>query len=130
MDAGKDDKSIVQKTVDAVKEFAATVSEMANKAMEPEPIKPGDEVVTMPMAATGFPGDTTVPSFVVVRKQKRAPRKSRAKAAKQTDKKSVKKTKKTAKKSAKRAKSPASRKAIGKKTKKSGKKKKAKKSRR
>ena len=123
MDTGKDDKSIVEKTVDAVKEFAATVSDAAHKAVEPEPIKPGDEVVMMPMAAAGFMGDTVVPPFVVVSKQKKSPRKSRAKAAEKAAKKSVKKTKKAAKKTAKKAKPPAAQKAIGKKTKKGAKKK-------
>jgi hypothetical protein len=129
MDTGKDDKSIVEKTVDAMKEFAATVSDAAHKAVEPEPIKPGDEVVMMPMAAAGFMGDTVVPPFVVVSKQKKSPRKSRAKAAKKAAKKSVKKTK-TAKRTAKKAKPPAGRKAVGKKTKSGAKKNKAKKSRR
>ena len=71
MDANKDDKSIVEKTVDAVKEFAATISEAAHKAVEPEPVKPGDELVMMPVAATGFMGETVMPPFVVIRKQKK-----------------------------------------------------------
>ena len=125
MDVDKDDKSIVQKTVDAVKGFAATVSEAAHKAMEPEPINPGDEVVMMPMAATGFPGDTAVPPFVVVRKQKKSPRKSRAKAAKKTAKRSAKTKKKTAKAAATKAKSSTGRKTVGKKAKKHSKKEKA-----
>lgn len=129
MDAGKDDKSIVEKTVDAVKEFAATISEAAHKAVEPEPVKPGDELVMMPVAATGFMGETLVPPFVVIRKQKKTSRKLPAKAAKRAAKKSVKK-KKAAKKTAKKAKPPAGRKAIGKKTNKGAKKTKAKKSRR
>ena len=73
MDADKHDKSIVEKTVDAAKEFAATVSDAAHEAVEPEPIKPGDEVVMMPMAAAGFMGDAAVPPFVVVSKQKNRP---------------------------------------------------------
>ena len=76
MDADKHDKSIVEKTVDAAKEFAATVSDAAHEAVEPEPIKPGDEVVMMPMAAAGFMGDAAVPPFVVVSKQKNRPDRS------------------------------------------------------
>jgi hypothetical protein len=116
MHAGKDDKSIVKKAVEAVKEFAATVSEAADKAMEPESTKPSDEVVVMPMAITEFPGDTAAPPVVVVRERKSA-RKSRAMAAKRTAKKSIKKTKKT-KKAAKKSKLQTGRKAVGKKTKK------------
>jgi hypothetical protein len=64
MDGDKDDKSIFEKTVEAVKDIATIASVAAHKAMEPEPIKPGDEVVMMPMAATGFMGDTMMPPFV------------------------------------------------------------------
>jgi hypothetical protein len=130
MHAGKNDKSIVEKAVEAVKEFAATVSDAADKAMAPERPKPGDEVVMMPMAAAGFTGETAVPPFVVVRKQRKAPRKFGEEAAKKTTRKSAKKTKKTAKTAAKKVKSPAGRKAAGTNAKKSAKKKKTKKSRR
>jgi hypothetical protein len=118
MDAGKDEKSIVEKTVEAVREFAAIVSEAAHKAMEPESIRAGDEVVMMPAGATGFMGDTVAPPLVVVRKQKNSTRKSRAKTGKKTAKeKSAKKAQKTtAKKSRKLAESSASRKQVGKKT--------------
>jgi hypothetical protein len=57
MDDDKDDKSIVEKTLEAVKDIAVVASEVTHEAMEPEPIKPGDEVVVMPMAATGLMGD-------------------------------------------------------------------------
>jgi hypothetical protein len=46
MDNDKDDKSIIDKTLEAVKDIAAIAAEAAHKAMEPEPITPGDEVVT------------------------------------------------------------------------------------
>jgi hypothetical protein len=117
MDGDKDDKSIIEKTIEAVKEIATIASEAAHKAMEPEPIKPGDEVVMMPMAASGFMGDTMMPPFVVVpRKKKSSKKKAPKPAAKKPAKKSVKKAaNKVAKKSAKKAKSTVGRKAVGKK---------------
>jgi hypothetical protein len=57
MDDDKDDKSIIEKTLEAVKDIAVVASEVTHEAMEPEPIKPGDEVVVMPMPATGLMGD-------------------------------------------------------------------------
>jgi hypothetical protein len=128
------DKSIIEKTIEAVKDIAAIASEVAHKATEPEPIKPGDEVVMMPMAVTGFMGDNMMPPFVVIRhrrrsRAKKAPLKTAKTAAKKAAKKSVKKiAKKVAPKKAKKskAKSPVKKKAA----KKVAKKKQAKKSRR
>jgi hypothetical protein len=37
-----------------VKDIAATASKVAHDAMEPELVKPDDEVVVMPMAVVGF----------------------------------------------------------------------------
>jgi hypothetical protein len=42
-----DDKNIIEKTIEAVKDIAHTASEAAKHAMEPEPIKPGEEVVML-----------------------------------------------------------------------------------
>jgi hypothetical protein len=39
-----DDKNIIEKTIEAVKDIAHTASEAAKHAMEPEPTKPGEEV--------------------------------------------------------------------------------------
>jgi hypothetical protein len=131
MEIDKDDKSIVEKTVEAVKGLAASISEAAHKTAEPEPIRSGDEVVMMPMATAGMISETVVPPFVVVRRPKKSPKKTRAKSARNAGKaKSAKKAPKKAKKSTKRSKSSTVRKAVGKKSRKQVKKKAAKKSRR
>jgi hypothetical protein len=122
------DKGIIQKAIEAVEEVASEVKDAAKHMMDPpEPLKPGDEIVMMPMADNGLFGPPPTPQFMVIHH----PRKSRAKkVAKKAAKKKTKKsaTKKTAKKSTKkaRAKSAAKKKS----TKKVAKKKKAKKSRR
>jgi hypothetical protein len=107
MDDDNDDKSIIEKTLEAVKDIAAVASEATHKAMEPEPIKPGDEVVVMPMAAAGFMGEAVMPPFVIIPRRANAPEQISKKAPK-TAKKSTKKTaKKSAKKSSKRNKQKA-----------------------
>jgi hypothetical protein len=114
METEKDDKSIVEKTVEAVKGLAASISEAARKTAEPEPAKPGDEVVVMPMATAGLMSETVVPPFVVVRRPRKS-KKARAKSARNTAKtKSATK----APKSTKRSKSSTVRKAVGKKSRK------------
>ena len=96
MDKDKGDRSIVGKTVDAVKEFAATVSEAAHKAIKPEPVKSDDEATLVPAAPTGsMDGAVTPTTPVIIRTRK--PRKSRAKANKTTAKK-AKSPRKAAKK--------------------------------
>jgi len=125
MDGDKDDKSIVEKTVEAVKGLAATISEAARKTAEPEPIKSDDEVVMMPTAAAGLMSETVVPPFVAIRRPRKSSKKARAKAAKNAKTKSEKKA--PTKKSTKKAKSPTGGKAVAKKTKKRTRKKKAKK---
>ena len=127
MDTDKDDRSIVGKTVDAVKEFAATVSEAAQKAIKPEPVKSDDEPTLEPAAPTGFMDDAVTPATpVIIRTRK--PGKSRAKANKTTVK--ARSPKKTAKKSAKKAKTLSVRKPAVKKSKTRANKKKTKKSKR
>ena len=112
MDKDKDDRSIVGKTVDAVKEFAATVSEAAQKAIKPEPVKSDDEPTLEPAAPTGFMDDAVTPATpVIIRTRK--PGKSRAKANK-TRVKKAKSPKKPAKKSAKKAKTLSVRKPVAK----------------
>jgi hypothetical protein len=127
MDTDKDDRSIVGKTVDAVKEFAATVSEAAHKAVNPEPVKSEDEIKVVPAAptGTGFMDDAVPPTPVVIRRRKRLAKKSQSRATKTAKK--VKWSKK-AKKSAAKLKSPSVRKKATKKAKTSSSKKRTKKS--
>ena len=73
-DDDKDDKSIIEKTLEAVKDIAVVASEPTPKAMEPEPIKPGDEVVVMPMAAAGLVGEAVMPPFVIIPRRTSAPK--------------------------------------------------------
>lgn len=101
MDTNKREKSVVEKTVDVVKEFAATVSEVAHRAIKSNTEKSGDEIHTVPTTSTDF-ADDAVATPVVVRK-KRKPRKTRAKrtktAAKKTARRNIKKAKSRARKS-------------------------------
>jgi hypothetical protein len=105
VDDNKDDKNFIEKTINAVKEIAHTASEAAKHAMEPEPLKPGDKIVLMPMVTDGMMGESMMPPLVVVRGKKKAPKtrskKPANKAAKKTAKKKTTK-KKTARKSAKK----------------------------
>ena len=94
MDDDNDEKFVIEKTLEAVKDIVAVASEATHKAMEPEPIKPGDDFVVMPMAAAGFMGEAVMPPFVII------PR--RAKPPEQISKKAPKTAKKSAKKAAKK----------------------------
>lgn len=89
MDANEDNKSLVEKAVDVVKEFAATVSAAAHKVPKSKRASPDDEIIMMPSAPTGFMDDVVAQPLVLVRKRKK-PRKARAKAARKTGKKSTK----------------------------------------
>jgi hypothetical protein len=128
-------KGIIEKTIEAVEEFASEVSDVAKHMMDPpEPLKPGDEVIMLPMADGGMFAPPMTPQYVVVHH----PRKSRArKVAKKTQKPPAKKAaKKPAKKAAKKvspkkAKKSKAKSAVKKKSgKKVAKKKKAKKAKR
>jgi predicted Zn-dependent protease len=44
------DKSIIEKTIETVKDIATKASDAAKKALEPEPPKSGEEVVFLPAA--------------------------------------------------------------------------------
>ena len=89
MDDDKE-KSIVEKTVQTVKDIASTVSDAAKHAMEPEPLKPGEEAVTYTrMAGDGVVSDPMMPPFVVIPPRKKSTSK---KAPKTTAKKTAKKT--------------------------------------
>lgn len=119
MDRNKHDKSIVEKAVDAVKEFAAGFTEAAHKPAKSKTTKPDDEIIMMPSAPTGFMDDAVARPLVLVRKQKKR-RKTRTKVGRKTAKKA---------KSTKASKAPARRKTVTRKTN-SSKKAKTKKSRR
>ncbi len=90
------DKSIIEKTIETVKDIATKASDAAKKALEPEPPKSGEEVVFLPAAGDGF-ADPLMPSALmmpVVVKTRAAKRKVPAKktAAKKAAKKSSKKS--------------------------------------
>jgi hypothetical protein len=65
-----DEKNLIEKTIEAVKKIAHVASEAAAHAMEPEPLKPGDKVVLMPMVTDGMMGEGMIPPLVVVRRKK------------------------------------------------------------
>ena len=92
------DKGIIERTIEAVEEFASEVKDAAKHVMDPEPIKPGEQLVMLPSMNSGMFGEPVLPPFVIIPR----PRKSRAKkAAKTTAKKT---TKKAAKKPARKKK--------------------------
>ena len=127
MDDDEHDKNLVEKTIETVKHLAHIASDAAKHAMEPEPLKPGDEVVMMPTTDNGLLGPPSTPQFMVIHHSKKfSAKKVAKKAAKKAAKKSAEKD--TAKKPAKKVKAKS---AVKKTTaKKVAKKKKAKKSRR
>jgi hypothetical protein len=95
------DKSIVERTMQTVKEIASSVSNVAKNAMDPEPIREGDEVVMIPMTDPGMFGAPVTPPFIILPGRK----KPRKKPLKTAVKKAAKKTaKKAAKRSAKKSK--------------------------
>jgi hypothetical protein len=67
----KDDKNFIEKTINAVKEIAHTASEAAKHAMEPEPLKPGEEVVYLPVTGGGLMGEPVMEPFVIIPKKAR-----------------------------------------------------------
>ena len=110
MDNDKDGKSIIDKTLEVVKDIAAVAAEAAHKAIEPEPIKPGDEVVVMPMAGSGFMGEAVMPPFVIIPHRTNAPSQTAKESPKKTSKKSTENTaKRPAKKSSKKRNKPGKR---------------------
>jgi hypothetical protein len=92
------DKGIIEKTIEAVEEFASEVKDVAKHVMDPEPIKPGEQVVMLPSMNSGMFGEPVLPPFVIIPRR----RKSRAKKAAKTP--IGKTTKSAAKKSAKKKK--------------------------
>jgi hypothetical protein len=94
-----DDKNIIEKAIEAVKDIAHVASEAAKHAMEPEPMKPGDKVVMLVPESGGLLGEAPLPQFIVIPRKKRQTKKASKKSAKKTAKNA---TKKTAKKSDKK----------------------------
>jgi hypothetical protein len=101
MDDDKDKnviESLVDKINDAVENITTTASEALQNAMEPDPVKPGEQsIAIMPMAVDGLLADPAMPLFVVIPRRKKstskkAPKRSAKKAAKKAAKKSAKKT--------------------------------------
>jgi hypothetical protein len=125
------EKGVIEKTIEAVEEFASEVKDAAKHMMDPpEPLKPGDEVVMLPARDDGMFGAPMTPQFMVVhhrkKRSKKAPKTAAKTATKKTAKKSAKKaTKKVPSKKAKKSKA-----VVKKTTKKVAKKKKVKKSKR
>jgi hypothetical protein len=114
MDDNDHDKSIIEKTIEAVKNIATIASDAAKKAMESEPLKPGERVMMTPLTDSGLATEPTMPPFVVLPR-----RKSRAKAAsKKIAKKAGKKpaAKKSSKKKAAKAWKPVAKAVAKKKT--------------
>ena len=68
------DKTLIEKTLQTVKDIASTVSDAAKHAMEPDPVKPGEQPVAfVPMAGDGFADPMMMPVY--------APTKQRTKKA-------------------------------------------------
>jgi hypothetical protein len=70
-----DDKNLIEKTVETIKHIAQVASDAVNHALEPEPIKPGEEVVYLPVTGGGIMGDSIMPPLIVIpRRKKSAPK--------------------------------------------------------
>jgi hypothetical protein len=91
-DAMDDDKekSIFESFADAIQNTFDKAVDVTKNAIEPERIKPGDQVVIMPMAGSSM-SDPMMPPFVIIPRRKKSASKQAAKTAR----------KKSAKKSAK-----------------------------
>ena len=83
------DKSILEKFTDTVKDIASIAAEAANHALSAEEpvLKPGERAVAyMPLAADGFVSDPMIVAPIAgARKKKRAAAKPVAKKARQED---------------------------------------------
>ncbi len=90
------DKGIFEKTIEAVEEFASEVKDAAKHMMDPDPVKPGDEIVMLPTADDGLFGSPMAPQFIVIHHRKRRSKKPPKKAAKTAAKKAAKKSAKKA----------------------------------
>jgi hypothetical protein len=130
------EKSLFDSFADSIKHTFDVATEAASKALEPEPLKPDEELVIAPASPDPFISDPAPPLVAIVKKKPRkktgvdtsgritpdydmpvpeAPMPSPRKAAKKTPKKTAKKaaskaSKKVAKKSRKTAKKSISKK--------------------
>lgn len=102
----RNETSVVGKAIDAVKQFASSISEAAHKAIEERPAQSDDEMIMMPPAPTGFMDEAVAPQPVVIRKRResrqarsKAARPSRATAKKRAPRTKVAATRKPPKKS-------------------------------
>ncbi len=77
------DKGIVEKTIEAVEEFASEIKEAAKHMIEPEPMQPGDELVMLPIEDTGVFGVPMPPQYIVVHHPRKASGKKRLKDSSQ-----------------------------------------------
>ena len=114
MDDNDRDKSLIEKTIEAVKDIATIASDAAKKAMEPEPLKPGEKVMMMPLMDSGLATEPMMPPFVVLPRRKSRAKTASKKKAKKAGKSPVAK-KSSKKKKAAKAWKPAA-KAVAKKT--------------
>lgn len=101
------EKSFFETITDTIKNTVDIATEAAKSALEPEPLKPNEEVVVVPTSEV-VTADAMAPMISVVKtkRRKKAPAKaakmpqraSKNKAAKKTVRKAAKKTKSAAKK--------------------------------
>ena len=87
MDDDKE-KSIFESFADAIQNTFDKAVDVTKNAIEPERIKPGDQVVIMPMAGSSM-SDPMMPPFVIIPRRKKSASKQAAKTAR---KKSAKKS--------------------------------------
>jgi hypothetical protein len=96
MDDNDQDKSLIEKSIEAVKDIATITSDAAKKALETEQLRPGEQVMMLPLLESGLATEPMMTPFIVLPR-----RKSRAKAtSKKIAEKAAKKP--VAKKSAKK----------------------------
>jgi hypothetical protein len=102
------DKSIFDTVTDSIKNTINIATEAAKHAIEPEPLKPDEEVVLIPPVGAPDLVNPMPPMYAVVKKKRRASKRvakaaktSKSKTAKKSPAKAAKKSK--AKKSAKKA---------------------------
>jgi hypothetical protein len=135
---GDKEKSLLDSFADTIKHTFDIATEAASKALEPEPLKPEEELVVVPTPSDAFVSDPAAPIVAIVKKKPRektgvdtsgritpdydipaperpmpSPRKAAKKASKKLANKSVSKAaKKVAKKSKKEAKKSISKKTV------------------
>jgi hypothetical protein len=109
------EKSLVDRTIAAVKHIAEIATHAAEHALDPEPLKPGETVVMLPPANDGLLGAPEMPTYVVFPVRKKSRKKASAKKvrAKKAAKTSARKSKKAApKRNAKKTSKTSAKKAV------------------